>query len=162
MLKLNSLYPELQRLFVNKCTKLDKFVLRNVNKKYFTMIYKIQIDYKCIKFANGYLSLLKWARENKCPWDEDTCTAAAKIGHLEILKWLRANKCPWGKNTCMRAAYNGHLEVLKWLRANGCPWDSYTSIYAVHAGHVDILKWAYQNGCECPMYLIKKYNLDSL
>ena len=52
-----------------------------------------------------------------------TCVYAAVNGHLEILKWARENGCPWDKCTCTYAASNGHLEVLKWARENGCPWD---------------------------------------
>jgi hypothetical protein len=39
--------------------------------------------------------VLKWARENGCPWDEWTCANAAEGGHLEMLKWARENDCPW-------------------------------------------------------------------
>jgi len=69
----------------------------------------------------GHLEVLKWARENDCPWDKRTCAHAAKGGHLEVLKWARENGCPWDENTCACAAYRGHLEVLKWAHANGCP-----------------------------------------
>ena len=76
----------------------------------------------------GHLEMLKWARENGCPWDELTCAAiAAYGGHLEVLKWARENDCPWEELTCAAiAAYGGHLEVLKWARENGCPWDENT------------------------------------
>ena len=50
-----------------------------------------------------------WARENGCPWDEDTCENAAEFGLLEVLKWARANGCPWDEDTCTYAALNGHL-----------------------------------------------------
>ena len=43
-----------------------------------------------------------------------------------MLKWLRENDCPWGTSTCAYAALGGHLEVLKWLRENGCPWTEET------------------------------------
>jgi hypothetical protein len=35
--------------------------------------------------------MLKWLREQGCPWSMrgDTCASAAAGGHLEILKWLR-------------------------------------------------------------------------
>ena len=56
-----------------------------------------------------------------CPWDE-----AAKGGHLEVLKWARENGCPWDVGTCACAAEGGHLEVLKWARENGCPWNEGT------------------------------------
>jgi hypothetical protein len=38
--------------------------------------------------------VLKWARENDCPWDENTCFEAAKGGHPEIIRWLRENGAP--------------------------------------------------------------------
>ena len=55
--------------------------------------------------GNGHLEMLKWARENDCPWNEWTCVHAAYGGHLEVLKWLRENDCPWGERTCKSAAH---------------------------------------------------------
>jgi hypothetical protein len=95
----------------------------------------------------GHLEVLKWARENDCPWDEWTCMRAAEGGHLEVLKWARENGCPWGVETCAWAAQGGHLEVLKWLRENDCPWDECTCVHAAECGHMEILKWARENGC---------------
>ena len=63
-------------------------------------------------FTNGYLSLMKWARENGCPWNKWTCAYAAQNGHLDVLKWARENGCTWNKWTCAHAAQNGHLDVL--------------------------------------------------
>ena len=79
--------------------------------------------------AGGHLDVLKWLRNEGCPWDEWTCSAAANVGHLEVLKWLRKENdppCPWDEWTCSNAAEYGHLEVLKWLRNEGCPWDEST------------------------------------
>jgi hypothetical protein len=53
--------------------------------------------------------VLKWARENGCPWNEDTCAYAAKGGHLEVLKWARANGCPWDEKTREYAAWKGYV-----------------------------------------------------
>ena len=33
-----------------------------------------------------------------------TCNYAAKNGHLEVLKWARQNGCDWNSNTCSYAA----------------------------------------------------------
>ena len=33
------------------------------------------------------------------------------------------NGCPWNESTCSGAAKNGHFEILKWAHDNGCPWD---------------------------------------
>jgi len=67
--------------------------------------------------------VLKWAREQDCPWDEDTCARAAMGGHLEVLQWAREHHCPWdeGNTCCELAADNEELEVLRWAIEHGCP-----------------------------------------
>jgi hypothetical protein len=40
-----------------------------------------------------------------------------------VLQLLRATGCPWDEETCLAAAGEGHLEIVNWLRANGYPWD---------------------------------------
>ena len=96
---------------------------------------------------NGQFDTLKWARANKCPWDENTCANAALRGNLVILEWARANGCTWDTHTCAMAAEGGHLEVLQWARANGCPWDNGSCYFAAWKGHVEILRWARARGC---------------
>jgi hypothetical protein len=66
-----------------------------------------------------------------------------------VLKWARENDCPWNEATCMKAAEAGHLEVLKWARENGCPWDAETLVSAVTNEHYDVLRWALANDCPC-------------
>ena len=73
--------------------------------------------------AGGHLNVLKWLRQEGCPWDESTFYYAAIEGHLDILKYAHENGCPWNEKTCSFAAWGGHLEVLKYARAHGCPWD---------------------------------------
>ena len=67
------------------------------------------------------VALLRWARENGCPWDERTCAAAAAAGNLEVLKWAREHGCPWDERTCAAAAAGQYLEVLQWALENSCP-----------------------------------------
>jgi hypothetical protein len=62
---------------------------------------------------NRYLEVLKWARENGCPWGKQICADAAWGGSLEILKWLRENGCPWDEKTCSVAASKGYFEALR-------------------------------------------------
>jgi uncharacterized protein YabN with tetrapyrrole methylase and pyrophosphatase domain len=69
--------------------------------------------------------------------DSLTCAFAAENGHLEVLKWARENGCPWNKDTCMNATREGHLEVLKWARENGCPWDELTLCDAASKGYFE-------------------------
>jgi len=49
---------------------------------------------------NGHLAVLRWAREQDCPWDEDTCAFAAAGGHLAVLQWAQEHGCPWDKSLC--------------------------------------------------------------
>ena len=124
----------------------------------------------------GHLEIVKWARENGCPWEEARCTGgeagaglsvpgprinylekinrikytcawAARRGHLEVLKWVRENGCPWDEKTCSWAAKGGHLATLKWARENGCPWDEETCANLAEGGHLETLKWAHENDC---------------
>eukprot|EP00951_Prasinocladus_malaysianus_P022515 scaffold188889_cov44-Prasinocladus_malaysianus.AAC.1 len=78
---------------------------------------------------------------------EATWSAAAESGHLEVLKWARENGCPWNEHTCAYAAWGGHLEVLQWARENGCPWGEYTSELAVEGDYLEVIEWLKENGC---------------
>ena len=42
-----------------------------------------------------------------------TCTMAALGGHFEVLQWARENGCPWNEETCSNAALGGYLEVIQ-------------------------------------------------
>ena len=39
-----------------------------------------------------------------------TCAEAAERGLLEMLKWARENGCPWDERTRKRAALKGYVE----------------------------------------------------
>ena len=138
---------------IEKCDPLEIMMLMIVygkNVDILRILRKIGNlrNVKCSHVAEkGYLSVLKWFRENNYPWEAATCAFAALNGHLDVLKWARANGCPWDELTCTQAALNGHLDVLKWARANGCPWDELTCTQAALNGHLDVLKWVRANGC---------------
>lgn len=92
--------------------------------------------------SRGHLEVLRWARENGCPWDDGPCTEAVKHGHLEVLKWARTNGCAWGTHTTLAAASHGQLEALKWLRAGGCPWFKACALRsAIAHGHQEAAEW---------------------
>jgi hypothetical protein len=117
--------------------------------QYFSTIFAFHKRFCCGSATKGrHLEILKWARENGCPWDKGICASAAKKGHFEILKWARENGCPWDAGTCSGAARGGHLEILKWARENRCRWHSETCSGAARGGHLEILKWARENRCE--------------
>ncbi|CBJ25937.1 conserved unknown protein [Ectocarpus siliculosus] len=122
------------------------------------------------------LEVLKWCRENGCPWDEATtseaaregnmeilryavgngcprnvlmCAYAAAAGHLETLKWAREEEgCGWNEATCAFAAAGGHLEVLEWARERGAPWGEETCASAARGGRLEVLKWLRKHGCK--------------
>ena len=109
----------------------------------------------------GHFEVLKWLKENGCPFG-DACTPAATGGHLEILKWLKneggcnfngrtcasaAKGGPWGSSSCAMAAQEGHFEVLKWLKENGCPCTKDTFSHAAGRGNIEMLKWLKEIGC---------------
>ena len=45
--------------------------------------------------------------------EELLCEVAARCGQLEELQQLRENGCPWDEVTCSAAAQGGHLEVMQ-------------------------------------------------
>ena len=78
-----------------------------------------------------------------------------------MLKWARENGCPWSESTCSSAAIGGHIEILKWARENGCPWDSQTTVMAALCNEFASLKWAVENGCLLNIANTLKYRCDS-
>ena len=56
----------------------------------------------------GHLEVLKWLRDNGCPWGEFRA-GARRTQNLEVLKWLRV-AAQWGELTCEFAAQRGDLE----------------------------------------------------
>jgi len=50
------------------------------------MAKKFDQDVSLVEYAisMGSLKLIKWARENGCPWDENTCANTAENGHFEL------------------------------------------------------------------------------
>ena len=96
------------------------------------------------------MECLKYAHENGCPWDEETCCAAACMCELECLEYAHENGCPWDEKTCGAAAHGGFLECLEYAHENGCPWDEETCFEAAKGGHLECLKYAHENGC--PMF----------
>lgn len=77
--------------------------------------------------------------------DDHACVFAAGGGHLGVLKWLRENGCPWESRTLVWAAGGGHLEVVKWAHEQGCPWDSRMRGAAVASKNIEMINWVRDN-----------------
>ena len=104
--------------------------------------------------------ILKYLRENNCPWDNWACAWAAAGGHLMALQYLRSEgllaEPPREKQTRYHTLYMtwiysdivGHIiYVFIWTVFTGCSWDSKVCQYAVVYGHESVLKWARKNSC---------------
>ena len=64
--------------------------------------------------------MLKRLHNNGCPWDTETCYAAAEGGHLATLQWAREHHCPWNEDIVRTfAAHYGHVDMLRWLDEQG-------------------------------------------
>ena len=70
--------------------------------------------------GGGHLEVLQWARANGAPWDEDTCTAAARTATWRCSSGRERTDVRGDEGLAAVAASGGHLEVLQWARANGC------------------------------------------
>jgi hypothetical protein len=73
----------------------------------------------------GHLAVLRWARDNECPWDFRTCTFAADAGQLEVLQWVRENDAAgevWNEDHVRTHAGGPRKqEVLTWLAGLSAP-----------------------------------------
>lgn len=84
--------------------------------------------------------MLRWARDNGCPWHSETSAAAACGGHAHILAFANENGCPVHPRPCLYAAYGGNLGMLHWLRDEGFILDSGVYGHACEAGNIEVLK----------------------
>lgn len=97
---------------------------------------------------NGHLHIVKYAHENGCPWDKKTCSYALKNSHFHILDNAFDNGYEWKNgNVCSQAAKNGDLQLFMFAHKNDCPWDEKTCSNAALKGHLHLLQYAHQNSC---------------
>jgi hypothetical protein len=155
-------YPKDKNFLKNLLRNLGNHTVKLLN--YYRLETLICVCKEAAKINN--LECLKYAHENDCPWDENTCLYAARNGYLECLKYAYENGCPWDENTCIYAALNGHLECLIYAHEHGCPWDTWTCAYAALNGHLECLIYAHEHGClwdkRTCVYAVEKGQLECL
>jgi hypothetical protein len=148
-------WPDLLRLVLAHLDPTDCTMLARTGKPWLAVVVANNLPragktagvrLKLSEFV-GSVERLAWAKDNGCPWVEETCATVARGGHLQVLQWARAHDCPWRATTCDNAAHGGHLEVLKWARAHSCEWSEMTCARAAGGGHLEMLQWARQHGC---------------
>ena len=109
---------------------------------------------KCAAFY-GYLELMQWARRQKFPWNEETCSFAICRRHIDVLKWSHLNGCVWDEWSCRAAIEQGDFTTLQWLRQHNCPWNEAVSGDASWWGHFEILKWLRDSGCPWDHWVVE-------
>jgi hypothetical protein len=97
----------------------------------------------------GHLELIKWMKQEGCPWGTSTFREASGFGNIEMMEWIRDNGCPFDESSIIYASSNGKLDAVKWLRSNGCPWDIRAVFASAYHGEMDTLGWLIDNGCPC-------------
>jgi hypothetical protein len=65
--------------------------------------------------------VLQYAHEHGCPWDEETCAAAAGGDQLECLQYLHEHGCPWDMRVFMADGHNMRNRCHKYATEHGCP-----------------------------------------
>jgi hypothetical protein len=75
--------------------------------------------------------------------------AAAQNGHFDCLKYAHENGCEWNNNTCEAIVANHLLhddsqQCLKYLHKNGCEWDAQACKHAALNGHLCLLQYAHK------------------
>jgi hypothetical protein len=91
----------------------------------------------CVRGEGGHLEVLKWARENSCPWDGRTCTERGEGRPPRDAEVGARERLPVGRCRRAIAAVCGHFELLRWARENGAPWDEITRRNAASKGYVE-------------------------
>ena len=43
--------------------------------------------------------MLKWLRDNGCPWNETVCVNCVEYHNFDIFQWAIENACVWGDET---------------------------------------------------------------
>lgn len=163
--------------FVGKGKYLQMAVSKAIARVYAAKFAAVTAkDLTCASAKDGNLSLMLWARELGCIWDnsvflkavengqiaimqflldndcpisreKEAFEAAAKGRKLETLEWLSQNKFELDADACREAAGVGWLDGLKYLRGLGCGWDSRTRLYAAMSGNLDLYKYLHHCGC---------------
>ena len=106
--------------------------------------------------------MLQWLRSQDppCPWEKNTCFAAAMGGHLTVLQWLRSQDppCPWDPFESLCAHFNTarvgrkgglNLTLIQWVLSEEplCTLDTFFCSVAAALGQLEVLQWLRSQDC---------------
>src|SRR6202166_70152 len=114
----------------NKYTKLFKWCTNGKFDVNYYNIYQHEAAKSCSFEILKYIHIINPSYTLNKSLLIDVINRIEDSEQFAILKWARENGCPWDALTCAYAAHNGHFEILKWVREKGCPWNTYTCEYA--------------------------------
>lgn len=75
---------EIQEKILKAVPDNNKAILKTVCKQWCGISTRMAFTNKMTsEFYTSSVELLKWARNNGCPWNQEICASAARGGHLE-------------------------------------------------------------------------------
>ena len=63
--------------------------------------------------AYGYINILQWTQEQGITWEASIFAEAIHSQNKQVITWLFENKCPWDEESCSNVAKNSNLTMLK-------------------------------------------------
>src|SRR5690606_22900008 len=142
-----SLMPEeVVLIIINTCNDPTKFMLKNTNVLFKSLIKEdlyISSDFFTI---GGHLNCLKWLNDLGYLFNENTFKNACSNGDIEILKWLDDIGYEY-EYIPNEAIENCHLEVLKWLLQRNYRFKKYAFDYTVKNKSVELFELLWSSKC---------------
>jgi ribulose bisphosphate carboxylase small subunit len=68
----------------------------------------------------GCIGVIKYLLGRGFKLTEELMNKAATSGSVQVVKFLRENYCPWSVLTCASAVRHGYLACVRYLLDNGC------------------------------------------
>ncbi len=144
---------------------------------------KIRVD---MQLNYGHIDCLRYAHENGCPWNENTCLNAALHGHLDLYTFMHMRMVVLGIKIRvdmqlnmdvwivyamlmrmvvlgMNSYVNMQLDMDIWIvyamhMRMVVPWNETTCQYAAQHGRLDCLRYAHENGCPWDKVYVSIYS----
>ncbi len=83
---------------------------------------------------------------------------AIEAGYLDIVKWLYENKCPINRMAPHTAINNDRLEILEYLHKIRCPFDCGIFESIILHGKLKYVQWLHEHGYSHKVYIRRYVN----
>lgn len=109
------------------------------------------LAWSCMKAAasRGDLDMVKWMHaQDPEEFGIMTMLSAIMSGHVEVVKWLRQQSCPWSPADILSVIRRGSNELVQWLlsQEEPYPWHPDAPNEYAAAGNLTMLRWLHQAG----------------